>query len=232
MKKLAYITIFIVLASAAGVMAQHASFIASFGAPRAWDVPPAVAQVVYHDYYQYDWVHASRYARHGHWNYNVILQRGNTFVELNVNRFGHVRRMRTLNHYPLAGHVCGSHCGFHSYYYSSFHVNCNSPFHHGHNHVVYHQRPVNYVWGHYYSYPSYNKVVYNTTVLNNPPKHHNAYRKKEYRHVEHQRNQRYVQRDVYPSRRKGNIRELEEAERYRKSDGKHERNERGRRGRR
>ncbi len=232
MKKSVYITLIIVLASAAGAMAQHVSFIASFGAPRPWDVPPAVSHVVYHDYYQYDFVHASRIAHHGHWNYNIILQRGNSFVELNLNRHGHVRSMRTFNHYPLAGHVCGGHCGYHSYYYNSFHVSCNSPYHYGHNHINYMPRPVNYVWGHYQNYPSYNKVVYHKTVVNKSPKYYKGHKKKAYRHVENSRDQRYVRRDEYPSRRQGTIRELEDSRRHRESDVRKSRGSRGKKGRR
>jgi hypothetical protein len=236
MKKSVYITLFIVLASAAGVMAQQVSFVASFGAPRAWDVPPAISHVVYHDYYQYDWVHASRHAHHGHWNYNIILQRGNSFVELNLNRFGHVKSMRTFNHYPLAGHVCSGQCGYHSYYYNSFHASCNSPYHYGHNHVIFSPRPVNYVWGHYYDYPSYNKVVYHKTVVKKSPKYYKGYDKKDYRHVDNHRDQRYVRRDRYPSRRQGTIRELEEARRDDRWEGKDVRGGRkgnhGKRGRR
>ena len=234
MKKAIYIAAIFVLASAADAAAQHVSFVASFGAPRAWDVPVAVAEVVYHDYYQYDWVHATRYTRHGRWNYRVLLQRGNSFLELDVNRFGRVRRVRTRNHYPLGGHVCGSHCGFHSNFYNSFHVTCTSPFHHGHNHVAFRPRPVNYVWGHYYNYPAYNKVVYHTTVVNNQPVYHQPRKKRTYRHEVRREDNRYVRRQRYPARRQGSHYESRD-NKYQREDRKSEdgkRNSRGRRGRR
>ncbi len=212
MKKSIYITAFFVLATAAAAWAQHISFIASFGAARTWNIPTPVAQVVYHDYYQYDWVHASQTVHHGRLEYNVILQRGNTFLELNIGQYGHVHHVRSFDYYPLAGHICGASCGYHEYYYNSFHVACNSHYHYGHNHVIYRPRPVNYVWGHYHQYPSYNKVVYNnTTVVHHGNKGH-GYKKKSSHHSSNKsayqnRDVRYVQK--YPDRRRGNYDEIE-----------------------
>ena len=229
MKRSVIITAILVLAAAAGAYAQYVSFVASFGAPRNWNVPAPVAEVVYHDYYDYDWVHATRNFRHGQWFYNVILQRGNHFLEVNIGSHGYVRRVRSFDHYPLAGHVCGAHCGFHSYFYESFHAGCSSPYHHGHNHLVFRPRPVQYVWGHYYQYPSYNKVIYNTTVIKNGPVH-----KKGNHHVrdnnERHRDNRYSRHNAYPERRRSDMREVQEIRKQR--DSRYGREDNSRRGRR
>jgi len=124
--------------------AQH--FIASFGTQHHWNVPQRVSYTVSHDYYGYNWVHAKRIVRGGNIYFDVLLQRGDVFVEVNIGARGRIFGRTYFNNYPLRQHVCNSYCGFHSNYYNTYRATCSSHYHHGHNHVVY--RPNRYVTRH------------------------------------------------------------------------------------
>ena len=115
-------------------------FITSFGVELGWNIPHRVQTVVYHDFYGYDIIHANRFNRHGRGFFDLVLQRGNTFIELRVRRDGFITRSLVSYNYPLFNHVCGLNCGYHSFYYSTYFNHCNSIHHHGHNHVVYNVR--------------------------------------------------------------------------------------------
>lgn len=141
--------------------AQH--FIASFGTQHSWGVPYYVSDIVYDNYYDYNWVHATRIVRGGYVSFDVLLQRGDAFVEVNIGRHGRIQSSRFINYYPLHDHICGDFCGFHSNYYNAYYNNCNSHHHHGHNHVIY--RPgvrvhVYNDYGYRYRRPYYNKTYY------------------------------------------------------------------------
>ncbi len=211
MKKILIISALLFMASMTQSKAQH--FVASYGVQHQWGVPSYVTQVVYDRYYNYDWVHANR-VNHGggFFSFNVLLQRGNRFVEVNVDNHGYTQVINRYNSYPLMGHVCGDFCGFHEYYYNSYYNICHSHNHWGHNHVAYRPRPVTYVYGHYRTYPRY---VYggNTTVIYNnaPAKNHKHY-KNHKQHTPQYSNSRqapnrqrvdYEQRNSYQSRRSG-----------------------------
>lgn len=126
--------------------AQH--FTASFGVTHSWDVPMRVTRVIGHDYYGYDMVHATQIRRHGGLFFDVVLQRGDVFVEVSITHHGHIIRSVSRNYYPLHDHVCSNYCGYHSNYYNTYYRDCHSHNHHGHNHVVYVNRPHGHGHGH------------------------------------------------------------------------------------
>lgn len=127
----------IALSVALASLAKAEFFITSFGVQLGWDIPHRVQNVVYNDYYGYDIIHANRFNRHGRTFFNLVLQRGNVFIEMRVRHDGFVSRSFISQGYPLFNHVCDVNCGFHSYYYTSYFNHCSSRHHHGHNHVVY-----------------------------------------------------------------------------------------------
>ncbi len=206
---------------AAAANAQHISFVASWGGYQPWNVPAYVSNVIYHDYYNYDWVHTRQIVRHGRLSYNVILQNRNHFVELRMNRFGDIQRVRHYDHYPLHNHVCSSTCGFHEYYYNSFSSVCHSGHHYGHNHIAVRPRPVNYAWGYYYNQPYYVNGYYKKHH-----KHHNNHHKNKHHvkgkgskyHDDHNRRPDPIVVKRQHQRRQGTYEELERDRRYRKSD--------------
>lgn len=158
--------------------AQH--FVASFGAQVEWGVPNRVEYTIGHDYYGYNWVHATRTVRNGYTYFDVLLQRGDVFVEVNVGHNGRIMGRTYFDYYPLNGHVCNGYCGYHANYYASHRVACNSHHHHGHNHVVY-------------------KSAY-TQVYHAPKGHAHGYHKKHYNHknrVVYTRNTEPVRRGRY-----------------------------------
>ena len=134
MKKI-LLTLAIAVSFTSLVNAQN--FVTSFGVQLGWNLPTRVNTVVYHDYYGYDVVHATRVSRFGVGYFDLILQRGDIFVEVSVRNDGWVDRRVVRYDYPLASHVCGSVCGYHSTYYTTYYNNCSGHSHHGHNHVVY-----------------------------------------------------------------------------------------------
>lgn len=134
MKKI-LLTLAIAVSFTSLVNAQN--FVTSFGVQLGWNLPTRVNTVVYHDYYGYDVVHATRVSRFGVGYFDLILQRGDIFVEVSVRNDGWVDRRVVRYDYPLANHVCGSVCGYHSTYYTTYYNSCSGHSHHGHNHVVY-----------------------------------------------------------------------------------------------
>ncbi len=205
MKKLLIISALLLGGLVTRSEAQH--FVASFGIEHSWGVPDYVTHTVYDRFYNYDWVHANRvYHGGGYYSFNVLLQRGNTFLEVNFNDHGHYRVVNRYNHYPLAGHVCGDFCGYHEYYYNTYYNICHSHNHWGHNHVIYRPRPVTYVYGHYRTYPRYN----NTTIIynNGPSKHYKQYKKGSHKPQYSQQDGKNPYRirleDRYPTRRSSN----------------------------
>lgn len=174
--------------------AQH--FIASFGIEHSWDIPVHVSHVIYDDYYGYDWVHATRVRRHGRMFFDVVLQRGDVFVELHIGSGGRIYRTRHWDYYPFHDHVCSYTCGYHPAYYRTYYNACHSHRHHGHNHVIYRKNV--HVHNHHY----------NTHVVH---KHHSS-----------NRNDRSVRRSgtrVSHSRSSGN-RQPERRDRYHSTSGR------------
>lgn len=199
MKKLLIISALLVTGFATKSNAQH--FIASFGVERHWGVPDYVTHIVYDRYYNYDWVHARRmYAPNGSLYFNVLLQRGNRFVEVNINNHGHYNVVNRYNYYPLAGHICGDFCGYHEYYYNTYNNICHSHNHWGHNHIVYRPRPVTYVWGHYRNvYRPNTTVIYNNAPAKKYKQHKKGNHKPQY--TDGKNPYRIRLEDRYPTRR-------------------------------
>lgn len=134
MKKILF-TLALVVSFTSLVKAQV--FVTSFGVELGWNLPSRVNTVVYNDYYGYDVVHATRVSRFGVGYFDLILQRGDIFIEVSVRNDGWVDRRVVRYDYPLTNHICGSVCGYHNTYYTSYYNSCSSHSHHGHNHVVY-----------------------------------------------------------------------------------------------
>ncbi len=124
-------------------------FVTSYGYEVNWGVPGVVHSVVYHDYTDYDWVHANRVVRFGVDYFDIVLRRGDVFIEVSVRNDGYINRRVVHQYYPLQHHVCGTSCGFHSNYYAVYNTGCNSHSHHGHNHVVYNTVHYNKNHGHF-----------------------------------------------------------------------------------
>jgi hypothetical protein len=118
-----------------GVNAQH--FTTSFGFELGWGIPNRVQTVISHDYYDYDMVHASRITRVGIDYFDVVLQRGDVFIQISVRNDGWISRRTVYQDYPLYDHVCSHSCGYHNNYYVAHRNVCSSHHHGGHNHVVY-----------------------------------------------------------------------------------------------
>ena len=127
--------------------ANAQTFIASFGVQQDWGVPHRVSHYINNNYYAYNWVHARRVVHHGNVEFEVILQRRNIYLQVTLDRFGHVYKTVRRDYYPLYDHECGNYCGFHSNYYYAYyprynqHVHCNN--------VNHHHKPRGYAYGRY-----------------------------------------------------------------------------------
>jgi len=127
--------------------ANAQTFIASFGVQHDWGVPHRVSHYINNNYYEYNWVHARRVLHHGNVEFEVILQRRNIYLQVTLDRFGHVYKTVRRDYYPLYDHVCGDYCGFHSNYYYAYY-----PRYHQHSHynnVSHHRRPSGNAYGSY-----------------------------------------------------------------------------------
>ncbi len=117
--------------------AQQFHFVTSFGVTQSWGMPYEVVHVIEHDYCGYDVVHTRRINQNGKLFFDVVLQRGNVFVTVNVGRYGRVYRRAVAYDYPFYDHVCGNVCGYNTNFYRRNVTICNSHHHQGHNHVAY-----------------------------------------------------------------------------------------------
>lgn len=160
--------IFLILLLVSTASAQ--TFIASFGVQQEWGVPLRVSHYIEDHFYGYNWVHARKVVHHGSINFEVILQRGNVYLEVTFNPFGHIHRTVRRDYYPLYGHVCSNHCGYHSNYYNAYYVSINR--HRHHSYVKYYHRPKGHTYGHYNSIGSSH---YTKGYKNKHPKGHKSY---------------------------------------------------------
>ncbi|WP_258103825.1 hypothetical protein [Marinoscillum sp. MHG1-6] len=144
MKKTIILSFVIAFASITVTKAQW-SLTTSFGVTQSWSMPYEVYQTVHHDYYGYEVVHTSRIPTTGVGYFEVVLQRGNVFVQVNIDRYGHVHRRVVHSYNPIVNHSCTAHCGFHTDYYRSHHNHFNrnvyvySGHNHGHSHHGHHK---------------------------------------------------------------------------------------------
>ncbi len=186
MKKLILIITLMAGVSFSG-KSQH--FYASFGVQHQWGVPVYISNVVYDHYFDYNWVHATQVLRNGRRFYDIVLQRGDLFVEVRVGRRGFIRTLRSWDAYPFVGHVCADVCGFHGSFYRNSYTVFN-----------------NYNYG--YRYRNNNAVVINNHYTiqkhRNNGRHYKPYKHETHRnHVHHNSrndNRRVVQNGL-PERR-------------------------------
>lgn len=99
-------------------------FIASYGVQHSWEVPYYVTDVVYDNFYDYDWVHATRIVRGRRVSFDILLQRGRSFVELNIGHHGRIRSTRFFNRYPYGNNPYDL-CGFDTNYYNTYYTTYN-----------------------------------------------------------------------------------------------------------
>lgn len=118
MKKTLLLILFLIIALSPKSKAQH--FIASHGVQHNWSVPRLITDVVYDHYYDYNWVHAARIYTPRGFDYHVVLQRNDLFVEVELSYDGYIRNVEYFDYYPLDDHVCVDFCGFHSPFYNSY----------------------------------------------------------------------------------------------------------------
>lgn len=183
MKRKILLSIFAIICIAYVSNAQ--SFIASFGVEHNWGVPHRVSHYINNNYYDYNWVHAKRVINHGSYNFDVVLQRGDIFLEISLDPFGNVYRTTRRDYYPLYEHICDSYCGYHTNYYQANYYTCNSHSHSGHNHVNYYNRPKGYAYGYY----------------KNQKHHHNKNYAKSNHYNGHKNDRKSHYENRYPTRR-------------------------------
>lgn len=123
-------------------------FIASFGVQHNWGVPHRVSHYINDNYYDYNWVHARRLELHGNVTFEVVLQRGNIFLEVTLDPFGHVYKTVRRDYSPLYAHECGNHCGYHSNYYNAYYSTFNHYSNYG-SHVNHYRKPKRYTYARY-----------------------------------------------------------------------------------
>lgn len=205
MKKKILLSLFAIMVIASASQAQ--TFIASFGTGLSWGVPHRVSHFVEHNYSNYNCVHAKRVAFHGGYNFEVVLQRGDIYIELNLDPFGNVIRSVRRDYYPLYDHICGGQCGYHANYYQAFYSSCNSHSHHGHNHI-------NYYYNNGYAHRQYNN---NGNAYGHYKNKHNYYTEEESR-SDNKDVRRVSYENSYPTRR-GELHNERDNDRGRKESG-------------
>ncbi|MFY0606089.1 MAG: hypothetical protein JXR10_05200 [Cyclobacteriaceae bacterium] len=108
--------------------AQHFSYVNNVGVQHPWDLPHSVYNQIDYHYYGYDLVHVGNFWRNGFNLFDVTLRRGNVFVQLEIGRRGRILSRQVTRSFPFQGHACGSHCGFHSSFYTQSIASCNAPY--------------------------------------------------------------------------------------------------------
>ena len=149
--------------------ANAQTFIASFGVQHNWAVPHRVSHYINDHYYEYNWVHTRKVEYHGRVNFEIILQRGNIFIEVTLDPFGNVYKTVRRDYSPLYSHECGSYCGYHSNYYNAYYLTLNRHSHY-YCRVNHTHKPNKYAYGRY-----------NTNGNNRHGNHFNKGHKNEYR---------------------------------------------------
>ena len=136
--------------------ANAQTFIASFGVQQNWGVPYRVSHYIDNNYYDYKWVHAREVVHHGNVEFEVILQRRNVYLQVTLDRFGHVYKTVRRDYYPLYNHECSDYCGFHSNYYVAYRSSFNNHDHDRYDSHYY--KPRGNAYGHYKNHGNgYNK---------------------------------------------------------------------------
>ena len=102
------------------ISAKAQYFYTSYGYAQTWQIPNYIEHTIYNDYYGYEVAHVKRHVHHGYTNFDVLLTRGNLFLEVRFDRFGNVYRTVRHDYFPLAAHHCSAHCGYHKVYYQTY----------------------------------------------------------------------------------------------------------------
>lgn len=151
--------------------ANAQTFIASFGVQHNWGVPHRVSHYIDDHYYDYNWVHVRKVEHHGSVNFEIVLQRGNIFLEVTLDPFGHVYKTVRREHSPLYAHECASHCGYHSNYYKAYLVTLNRHSHY-YGRVNHFHKPKRYAYGRYNNSNNYHVNHYTKGYKNEHRKEH------------------------------------------------------------
>lgn len=131
MKKIRNIGLAIGLIVLISFAAKAQYFYTSYGYAHDWNMPQYVHQTIYDHYFGYEIAHVNRYNRHGYINYNVLLHSNGWFVEVRVNRHGHIyKTIRHRYNNPLMAHNCAHNCGYHQTYYTSYYPKYHTVHHH------------------------------------------------------------------------------------------------------
>lgn len=115
----------------------QALFFTSYGTQHLWGMPAEVQWALESNYYNYHMVHTRRFYDRGRLFFDVVLQRGDVFVDIRIGGNGYIFNTVYRQHYPFYNHVCSGYCGFHRDYYMSYRVAYGHPHFHKHNHVYY-----------------------------------------------------------------------------------------------
>lgn len=194
----------------------------SYGYAQDWHLPNYVQYSISDNYFGYDIAHVRQFNRHGHRNYNVLIHRNGWFVELRLDRHGHIyKTVRHRYNYPLMAHSCTNHCGYHRAYYTNYYPKYHHNHYHGYKKTVYVNTHNGHKKNHYYNgHKQYNyysniyvdkqkKSNYNNKANNQQRRNDTVIRKPQQTNtrnsrVEHKRptstRSRYVQEKKTPSR--------------------------------
>lgn len=112
---------------------QAQVFVTSVGVVHQVGVPAEVCTALDYNYPGYAWVHAQRIIDNGYLSFQVVLQRGDAFITVNLDPYGRINRQVVSYAYPLSTHICNDYCGYHSAYYNQY----VTVYPQQHNHVVY-----------------------------------------------------------------------------------------------
>ncbi|MFT6867709.1 MAG: hypothetical protein ACJA08_002553 [Cyclobacteriaceae bacterium] len=115
MKKSILLSIFIAFTSISAINAQH--FVSSCGVIQSFQMPHEVYNSVNYHYHGYDVIHSSMVRGRQASYFQIVLQRGNTFVQLNVDSRGRINQRMVQNYNPIAQHICNNGCGYNANYY-------------------------------------------------------------------------------------------------------------------
>jgi len=154
MKKIGVTGLMIGLIILLTVSAKAQYFYTSYGYAQTWQLPNYIEHTIYNDYYGYEVAHVERHEHYGYTNFDVLLNRGNLFLEVRFDRFGSVYRTVNYDYFPLTAHNCTIHCGYHKVYYQTYYpqhhhqyynpysttvfVTKTEPYHHNHTQVYVH----------------------------------------------------------------------------------------------
>ncbi len=95
-------------------------FYTSYGYTQDWYIPEYIDYTIQDQYYGYQIAHVQRYTHPGYTNFNVLLYRDGSFLEVRFDRYGYIYRTIRHRRYPLISHRCSGYCGFHQTYYKTY----------------------------------------------------------------------------------------------------------------